>query len=111
MGPQKIKNEEIVVFSRWSFLWEARYGSKKKTEMVYKIAVGLFVVVVVVAAYGNEVMSVGGHRKNTDLRNCSSLLKQYTKPRTKCAQGEDQISATTAMAAVAAAKDEHFDCK
>ena len=32
------------------------------------------------AIYGNEVISVGGHRKNTDLRNCSRISKQCTKP-------------------------------
>ena len=32
------------------------------------------------ATYGNEVISVGGHKKNTDLRNCSRLSRHYTKP-------------------------------
>ena len=59
--------------------------------------------------YGNEVISVGGHRKNTDLRNCSLLSKQCTK---SAFRGPDimpkevQITAT-AMAAIAAA-DEHY---
>ena len=33
-----------------------------------------------VATYGNEVISVGGHKKNTDLRNCSRLPKRFRKP-------------------------------
>ena len=49
----------------------------KKTETVQKIFVGVFFFV---ATYGNEVISVSDHRKNTDLRNCSRLSKHYTKP-------------------------------
>ena len=30
--------------------------------------------------YGNEAISVGGHKKNTDLRTCSRLSKHCTKP-------------------------------
>ena len=30
--------------------------------------------------YGDEIISVGGHKKNTDLRSCSRLSKHCTKP-------------------------------
>ena len=62
--------------------------------------------------YGNEAVSVGGHKKNKDLRNCSRLSKHCTKPAFEnemLPTWEDQITAT-AMVAVAAA-DEHYDTR
>ena len=40
----------------------------------------LYVLVVFAATYGNEVISVGDHEKNTDVRNCPRLSKHCTKP-------------------------------
>ena len=51
-------------------------GTKKK-EVVDNF---LLVFILFLATFGNEVISVGGHRKNTDLRNCSRLSKHCTKP-------------------------------
>ena len=45
----------------------------EKTEMVQKFFVGLCFFV---ATSGN----VGGHKKSTDLRNCSRFSKHCTKP-------------------------------
>ena len=45
--------------------------------MVKKICTSMFFFV---ATYGNEVISVGGHEKNTDVRNCQRLSKHCTKP-------------------------------
>ena len=89
-----------------SALWE-----QKKTGMVQKNFIGLFFFFFF-ATYGNEVISVGGHKENTDLRNCSRLSKHCTKPafENEMCPKEDQITATlcTAMAAVATA-DEQYD--
>ena len=50
-----------------------------------------------VATYRNDLISVGDHKKNTDLRNCSPRLFRSTVQnlplRTRCAQG-GQITAT-----------------
>ena len=64
--PKKLKFENF----RRSFLWEARYGSKNPGNVPF-FFVGL-------CLFG--LISVGGHKKNTDLWNCSSLSKHCTKP-------------------------------
>ena len=52
-------------------------GAKKKEIYIY---IFLYVCVFSVATYGSDVISVGGHKKNTNLRNCSRISKQCTKP-------------------------------
>ena len=69
----------------------------------------LKVCVFFVPTYGNDIISVGGHRKNTDQRNCSRLSKHCTKPAFEDEMcPKDQMTATV-MAAVATA-DENYDC-
>ena len=71
MGPQKYKNEQISVGRMGSMLRE-----QIKTGMVQKNVDLCFIS----TTYGNEVISVGRHKKNTNLRNCSRLSKHCTKP-------------------------------
>ena len=73
-GVQKNKNEQISVSH---FCEKHAIMGAKKTEMFKLFFVGRCVFFV--ATYGNEVISVGGHKKNTDLRNCSRLSRQCTR--------------------------------
>ena len=50
----------------------------KKQRKCYNFC--LWICVFFVATYGNEVISVGGHKINTDLWDCSRLSKHCTKP-------------------------------
>ena len=63
------------------------------------------------ATYGNEVISVGGHKKkNTRTYGAGHAFRstvQNLPLRTRDVPQEDQITATIAKAAVAAA-DEHY---
>ena len=75
MGPQKFKNGQISV----GYCCGKLAMGAKKTGMAPKKNLGLCFFVV---TYGNKVISVGGHRISTDLRNpnCSRLSKHGTKP-------------------------------
>ena len=86
---------------------EVRYRGSKKIRKWFRNI--LWVCVFFVATYGSEVISVDSDIKKTDLRNCLRLSKHCTKPtfENRIRPKKDQITATTAMAAVAAA-DEHY---
>ena len=73
MGFQKNKNGQISVDH---FCGKHAMGAKKKETLIFF----LYVCVFFVATYRNDVISVGSHKKNTDLRNCSRLSKHCTKP-------------------------------
>ena len=69
MGLQKDKNEQISVGhfrGKHARLCYAM-GPKKNGNVPKTNCRSVFFFV---ATYGNEVISVGGHKKNTDLRNC-----------------------------------------
>ena len=74
MGLHKSKNEQISV----SYFCGKHAMGAKKTEMFQFFFVG--VCVFFVTTYRNKLISLGGHKKNTDLRDCSRLSKRYTKP-------------------------------
>ena len=74
MGPQKYKNEQSSV---GHFCGKRAMGAKKNGNGPEHFCRSVFFLWPQV--YGNEVISAGGHRKNTNLRNCSRLSKHYTK--------------------------------
>ena len=67
MGLQKNKNEQISV---GHFCGKHAMGAKKRKCSIFFVGLCFFVV-----TCRNEVISVGGHKKHTDLRNCSRLSK------------------------------------
>ena len=84
-----------------SALWE-----QKKTEMVQKLSVGLCIFE---ATYGNEVISLGGHKKLQTYGTVNAFRNTVQTSLRGRGAPKDQITAIV-MPAVAAA-DEHYDNK
>ena len=89
-GTTKNKNEQISV----GHFCEKHATGAKKMEMSQFVFVGLCFFV---AIEKNEAISVGGHKKNADLRNCSRLSKHCTKPASEDEMCPNRVSFSYCM--------------